>query len=225
MQTIDFRENIRLTAAAFITSRYGHYAVSTAVAATVLDLDETAMPTTHQQCVRRLDNHSGNASAILTDQLQGLFDQLLLILVIDHQVDAQAGFYRLWIKAGVTTGDHQASHRVTALQSRDLLTRFTISLCGHRAGVEHHDIGFLRVGSDLMPALHELIGPGFQLGFVQPASERLEIDVHVNRRGKIWRILTRNQELPRIFYYCSSCRRFSRALEMVVGSASLETNT
>jgi hypothetical protein len=32
-----------------------------------------------------------------------------------------------------------------------------------------------------MPKLHELIGPCFQLGFIKPATERLEVDIHVIR--------------------------------------------
>jgi hypothetical protein len=59
-----------------------------------------------------------------------------------------------------------------------LLARLTIRLRGYRTGIKHHDIGFLGIGSHLVPELHELICPGLQLGLVKPTAKRLEIDIH-----------------------------------------------
>jgi len=78
----------------------------------------------------------------------------------------------------MTAGNHQPGARITTLQATDLLARFAIRLRGDRAGIKHHDIGFPGIGSHLMPELHELICPGFQLGLIKPAAERLEIDIH-----------------------------------------------
>jgi hypothetical protein len=44
-----------------------------------------------------------------------------------------------------------------------------------------------------VPALHELAGPGLELGFVEPAPQRLEINKHVSiTHKKSPRILPRN---------------------------------
>ena len=41
-------------------------------------------------------------------------------------------------------------------------------------------IGFFGIGGHLVHALHELVGTGFEFGFVKLAAERLEIDIHVS---------------------------------------------
>jgi hypothetical protein len=78
----------------------------------------------------------------------------------------------------MATGHDQPGCRVATLQARDLLARFSIRLRRYRAGIKHHEVRLCGIGRHLMPKLHELIGPGLQLGFVKPATERLEIDIH-----------------------------------------------
>jgi hypothetical protein len=86
--------------------------------------------------------------------------------------------HRRGIQAGVTTRYHQPGVGIAALQAPDLLARFPVRLRGDRSGIENQHVGLFGIGGDLMPKLHELAGPGFELGLVQPASQRLEVDKH-----------------------------------------------
>ena len=120
------------------------------------------------------------ARRLVSDQVKCLVDQLLFMLIVHDQINAQVVFNRIGVQARMTSGYHQAGIRVTALQTPDLLPRFPIRLGGHRTGVENHKVGLLSIGRDLMPKLHELIGPGLEFGFIEPASKRLEINIHLS---------------------------------------------
>ena len=82
----------------------------------------------------------------------------------------------------MTTGNHQPRVRIRSLQPTDLLARFAFRLGGHRAGIEYDDIGLGGVARDLVTQLQEAACPGFQLGLVEPAAQRLKINQHFDYR-------------------------------------------
>jgi hypothetical protein len=110
---------------------------------------------------------------------QGLFNQVILVVVFDNQVNTKIVFNGIGIQTGMTAGNDEPGVWIVSMQATDLLSRFSICLGGHRAGVKHHDIGFCTIGGDLMPLFQELTGPGFQFGLIQATPQGLEINVQV----------------------------------------------
>jgi hypothetical protein len=186
------------------------------------------MPASLQQRVRRV-RPGGQVRidfGLFAEQAQGALHELLLVPVVDDEIDAETGAHGIGIEARVATGYDQPRRRVAAPQAIDLLARLAVRLRRHRAGIEHHEIRLAGIGGQLVAQLHELTGPGFQFRFVEPASQRLEIDIHVRSAiEKIWRILSGKRGTRRFYWRSSSCRRFSRAFNSVVESTPSSFST
>ena len=124
VQAVDLGKNIGLAATAFVAPGQGYDAIGAAIAAAILNFNESTMTTAQQQRVVGFTQawfDSPPLPGLVANQLQRLVDQLFLVLIIYYQIDAQVVSDRIRIQTGVTAGNDQSGLGITPLQAADLL--------------------------------------------------------------------------------------------------------
>ena len=135
VQSIDFIDDVGRVPAALFPTGHGYDAIGAAVAATVLHLDEGAVPAQAEESgfagLGGLRGHGVQCQSLFRD-----FNQAVFVGIADDQVDAQRFGFGL-IEGGITAAEYQFGAGIFAGGLAQEVAGFTDRILGYGAGIEH----------------------------------------------------------------------------------------